>query len=126
MFRSHSTVTCVFAVWNVTQFLIVKCLRVFHYILCVNGKLYISYFRIIGRTVMRLQKPRFLSLSVSFPLVWSCRPLAMPLFRTASASDVVQVISLLPVSESEAGRECCFDRTCKSILFTGKQRLIPQ
>lgn len=30
------------------------------------------------------------------------------------------------VSQSEAGSHGCFDRTCKSIPFTGKQRLIPQ
>lgn len=54
------------------------------------------------------------------------RPLALPVFQAASMSDIVQIILLLPVSQSEAGREGCFDRTCKSILFSGKHRLIPQ
>lgn len=46
----------------------------------------------------------------------SGRPLALPLFLAANISDVVQIMLLfLPVSQSEAGREACSDRTCKSI-----------
>lgn len=63
-----------------------------------------------------------LSDSVHFLSVFqSGRPLAMPVFWAANVSDVVQVMLLLPVSQSKAGREGCFDRTCKSILFSGKQ-----
>lgn len=80
---------------------------------------FVIYF---GRTGMYPQKEKFLRLrfTVSFPsAVQSGRPLA-------DISDVVQVMLLLPVSPSEAGREGCYDRTCKSIPFSGKQRLIPQ
>lgn len=87
------------------------------------------YFGITGRTGMYPQKEAFLSLrfTVNFPsVVQSGGPLAMPLFWAAGISDVVQVMLLLPVSQSEAGRDGCFDRTCKSIPFSGKQRLIPQ
>ena len=99
------------------NFLIGKCPQSFHYISCLNGKLY-------------PQKERFLSLRLQsfFPsVVRSGRPLAMPLLWTAHMPDVIQVMLLLPVSRSEAGgKRVCFDRTCKSIPFSGKQRLIPQ
>lgn len=46
----------------------------------------------------------------------SGRPLPLPLFSAVDVTDVVQIMLLfLPVSQSEAGREGCSDRTCKSI-----------
>lgn len=115
------------------NFLIGKYLLCFHYISCLNWKLYFLYVYILVLLAWQGCTPRrrlFLCLftfTVNFPsVIQSGRPLAMPLFWAADVSDVVQVMLLLPVSQSEAGREGCFDRTCKSILFSGKQRLIPQ
>lgn len=105
------------------KFLIGKCLWGFHYILWLNGKLYFLEQGITGSPTSIL-RDFCLRFSQFFPSVE--RPLALPVFQAASMSDIVQIILLLPVSQSQAGREGCFDRTCKSILFSGKHRLIPQ
>lgn len=50
----------------------------------------------------------------------------MPVFWAAIISDAVQVTLLPPVSQCHAGREGCSDRSCKSVLLSGKPWLIPQ
>lgn len=122
MFRSHSTpLTWVYAVWNALQIfdrqISFEVSPTFH-VWMVNCTLYIFgyYSHWDEKQQCMLRKGDF-----------CCgRSLAIPLFWTACISDVVQVMLLLPVSQSESGGKGCFDRTCKSIPFSGKQRLIPQ
>lgn len=118
MFHSHPTVTWVYAVWNALQ--VFDRQMSSRLLLRVRFEWEITLFIFWWPSKEAIFVSHIQSV---FPL-WF-RPLAMSVFWAANVSDVVQVM-LLPVSQSEEGREGYFDRTCKSILLSCKQRLISQ
>lgn len=101
MFRSHSSPLwhgCMLSGMHY-KFLIGKCLLSFHYISCLNGKLYFFFFIFWYYWQDRERKNVGPLASQSiFPLLLRKGDLsAIPLFWAANISDVVQVMLLLPV-----------------------------